>query len=70
MFRHRSITKRRMKMINYAALSSKDLASYAERDPRFNTDPLFTALAERVSRAGGEIPRPHLNTYGEVPRCA
>jgi len=39
--------------MNYASLTTRELVSVAERDARFNTDPLFTALIERLWRETG-----------------
>jgi hypothetical protein len=45
----------------YANLSTKELVSIAERDVRFNTEPLYTALVERLWRFH-DREGTHLNT--------
>ena len=36
--------------MHYAGLSTKELVTIAESDARFNTEPLYTALVERLWR--------------------
>lgn len=55
--------------MNYGALTATELVDRAKADPRFNVDPLFTALTARiewVARPFGEIPPAHYNQT-EVP---
>lgn len=42
--------------MNFRTLSNRELVSIAERDARHDTDPLFAALVQRVSRAPEEAP--------------
>lgn len=50
--------------MNYANLHAGELVDRAKADPRFNVDPLFTALTARlewVARPSSETPAAHYN---------